>query len=74
MRAALQRLRIAPLLRGVRGEPAIDIEPVCAAAVRLGDLIVDGSGRIASVDLNPVLVGAVGEGVTIVDALVERVC
>ena len=31
-----------------------------------------GARELASVDLNPIMVGAVHEGVTIVDALVER--
>jgi len=40
--------------------------------VRLGAMIAGAKGRIASIDLNPVLVGAVGQGVIVLDALVER--
>jgi acyl-CoA synthetase (NDP forming) len=69
---ALQRLRIAPLLRGVRGEPPRDIESVCDIATALGRLIVSGAGLVASIDVNPVMVGAVGQGSLIVDASVER--
>jgi len=73
VREALSSLRIAPLLEGVRGEPPLDIEPLCRAAVRLSQIIAAGVGQIASIDLNPILVGERGEGIAIVDALVEQV-
>lgn len=72
VRDALQRLRIAPLLAGVRGEPALDVEALASVVVGVGRLIEGARGSIASLDLNPVLVGAAGEGAIIVDALVER--
>jgi acyl-CoA synthetase (NDP forming) len=68
---ALSRLRIAPLLRGVRGEPPLNVEPLCRAAVRLGQLMTSVT-TIASIDLNPFIVGSEGEPSAIVDALVER--
>jgi acyl-CoA synthetase (NDP forming) len=71
-RAALEGLRIAPILKGVRGEPPLDIEALAAAAVRLGALIAAAGNKIASIDLNPVMVGPAGQGITILDALVER--
>jgi acyl-CoA synthetase (NDP forming) len=70
--AAIASLRIAPILDGVRGEPPLDLAPLCAMAVRLGQLMVSAAGRIASIDLNPVIVGAPGSAGVIVDALVER--
>jgi acetate---CoA ligase (ADP-forming) len=71
-RDAILRLRIAPILAGVRGEKPADIDALAHAAWRLGALIAGAKGKIASLDLNPALVGAAGEGVTILDALVER--
>jgi len=68
---ALDRLHIAPVLRGVRGEPPLDLEAVAAIAVRLGEIMQAGRGRIASIDLNPVMVKAKGEGAVVADALVE---
>jgi hypothetical protein len=56
----------------VRGVPAIDLAPVCAMAVRLGQLMVAAGGTIASIDLNPVIVGAPSAPAVTVDALVER--
>lgn len=69
--SALRGLRIAPLLEGVRGEPALDMDALAALAVQVGQLICAADGRIASIDLNPVMIGAVGEGVIVVDALIE---
>jgi acetate---CoA ligase (ADP-forming) len=69
---ALRRLRIAPLLDGVRGEPPMDVEAFCRAAAAVGALIADPSAGIASLDVNPVIVGASGQGCVAVDALVLR--
>lgn len=70
--AALRTLRIAPLLEGVRGDPPLDIDALAEVAVAVGRLIVDAGGAIASIDVNPVLVAARGEGVVVLDALIER--
>jgi hypothetical protein len=56
----------------VRGEPPLDVDALAAVAVGVGRLIRAAGGTIASVDLNPVMVGAVGEGALVVDALIER--
>ena len=69
---ALRGLRIAPLVDGVRGEPALDVDALAAVAIGVGRMVRAAQGKIASVDLNPVMVGAVGEGALVVDALVER--
>lgn len=68
--AALRRLHIAPLLEGVRGDPPLDIGAVAAIAVQLGALMVDHPD-ITSVDINPVIAQARGEGAVVVDALIE---
>jgi len=68
---AFDRLHVAPVLYGVRGEPPLDLEAVAAIAVRLGEIMQAGQGRIASIDLNPVMVRARGEGAVVADALVE---
>ena len=65
-------LRIAPILAGVRGEPPVDLEPLAWAAIRLGQIITDGAATIASIDINPAIVGVDGQSLVIVDALVER--
>jgi acyl-CoA synthetase (NDP forming) len=68
---ALRGLRIGKLLAGVRGEPAADMQAVAEQAVRLGRYALAAAGHVASIDINPVLVGAQGEGAVALDALVE---
>lgn len=66
----LKALRIAPLFHGARGEPPLPIECVAKLAVQLGDIMLRNEDSIASIDLNPVLVGP--GHVVILDALIER--
>jgi acetate---CoA ligase (ADP-forming) len=70
VRRALARLRIAPLLEGVRGEAALDVAAFCNAALAVSRLMSDRQAGIANLDLNPVLVGAAGEGCVALDAVV----
>lgn len=70
----LARLRIAPILAGVRGEPPVDLRVVARAAVALGGLAAKNPGVIASIDLNPLIAGAAGLGGWAVDAVVEQEC
>ena len=69
---SLRRLRIAPLLDGVRGEPALDVAAFCRAAVAVGELMRDDSAGITNLDINPVIVRARGEGCVAVDAVIYR--
>ena len=78
---ALRRLRIAPLLDGVRGEPALDVAAFCRCAVAVGAwmsdasagaLTSDGDAGITQLDINPLIVGARGEGCVAVDAVIYR--
>ncbi|QQB36297.1 acetate--CoA ligase family protein [Achromobacter deleyi] len=67
----LRGLRIGALLQGVRGDPPADVEALARQAVALGDYTLAAGPRLASIDINPVMVGAVGQGAVAVDALVE---
>lgn len=67
----LARLRIAPLLAGVRGEPPLDVAAFAKAAVAVAGLMSEPASEVLSVDLNPIIVGAEGEGCKVVDALLE---
>ena len=69
---ALGRLRIAPLFKGVRGEPPMDVDSLCDAAVRIGELMLDPAAGVMSLDLNPVLIDSAGKGCVVVDAVVFR--
>lgn len=70
--AKLRTLRIAPILQGVRGEAPVDLAVVARAAVALGALAAAHLRDIASIDLNPLIVGDAGQGGWAVDAVIER--
>jgi acyl-CoA synthetase (NDP forming) len=70
VRQALGQLRIAPLLAGVRGEPPMDADALCEAALRIGELMLDPAAKVMSLDLNPVLLDSAGKGCVVVDAVV----
>ena len=53
---ALDGLRIAPILRGTRGEAPLDLQAFAGMAVRIGEILMAAKDRIASIDLNPVMV------------------
>lgn len=71
----LRNLRMAPLLKGVRGEAAVDTRALCRSAVALAECLHRAAGKLRSVDMNPVVVGvddSLIDGDTVVlDALVE---
>jgi acyl-CoA synthetase (NDP forming) len=67
----LNTLRIAPLLRGVRGEPACDVAAFARMAVRLGEAMLRWEGRVGAVDVNPVAVFETGA--VALDALAESI-
>jgi acetyltransferase len=55
--AMLRSLRGAAVFTGLRGRPPVDLGPVTAMIVAVGDLM-SGHPEISELDLNPVLVGA----------------
>jgi acetyltransferase len=61
----LDQLRMAPLLRGVRGEPPVDREALARAICAVGQLAADVPD-IVELDLNPLLAGP--DGVVAIDA------
>jgi acyl-CoA synthetase (NDP forming) len=67
--AALGRLRIAPLLQGVRGEPPSDVGTFADMVVEVARLLC-GDNDVVELDINPVLVGVAGDGCVAVDAVV----
>jgi acetyltransferase len=69
VRAALARLRIAPLLDGYRGGPPADVEALADAVVRVGRLLAD-LPEVGEIDINPLLCRP--EGCLALDALIVR--
>lgn len=68
-RRAIEGLRLAAVLGGVRGDPPVDVDAFADVAVRVGELLAQHD-EIVSVDANPVLLSP--DGAVVVDALVER--
>jgi acetate---CoA ligase (ADP-forming) len=64
----LQLLKGAPLLRGFRGSPPLDIAAVADIVSRVAALL-RGEPGIREIDLNPVIVYAKGQGAVALDAL-----
>ena len=67
---AIGGLRAARLLDAFRGAPARDMEAVASAAEALSVLACELADDIAELDINPLIVGARGEGARIVDAVI----
>jgi hypothetical protein len=72
VKTALGKLRIAPLLLGVRGDPPMDVDAFARMAVVVGDAMAAGTRGITQLDINPVIVAAAGQGCVAVDAVVYR--
>ncbi|CAG2134015.1 acetate--CoA ligase family protein [Cupriavidus numazuensis] len=71
VKAACARLRLAPLFNGYRDIPVLDLDALAASAVALGNWALRHRGTLKSVDINPLMVMAAGDGVVAVDAVVE---
>jgi acyl-CoA synthetase (NDP forming) len=68
----IARLKGAKLFDAHRGEPSADKAALADLIVKLGRFAADHAGTIAEIDLNPVIVHAVGKGATIADALIVK--
>ncbi|KRD46691.1 acyl-CoA synthetase [Acidovorax sp. Root275] len=71
--AMVREMRCFPLLDGARGRPPADLEALQTLLLRISDFVMHNANRIEEMDLNPVWIGAQGEGVLPLDAvIVER--
>jgi acetyltransferase len=66
----LAEVKGAKLLRGFRGKPAADVDALADALVNVSHMAVHLEGHLAELDINPLMVLPVGQGVKAVDALV----
>jgi hypothetical protein len=66
----LRALRMAPLWEGVRGDAPLPVQALAEAATALGAWVQAQQGRVASVDVNPLVPTAEGQWLAL-DALVE---
>ena len=65
--AMLRRLKLWPILDGVRGRPRLDIDAVVDAATRLSWLAHDLGPRLRDLEINPLIVRIAGAGAIAVD-------
>ena len=68
VRAGLLALKQAPILKGWRGAPALDVDALADLIVQIGR-VMTGNPRIREIDLNPVIIHPEGQGVAALDAL-----
>jgi acetate---CoA ligase (ADP-forming) len=72
--AMVREMRCFPLLDGARGRPPADLQALETLLLRISDFVMQNTDRIEEMDLNPVWIGARGEGVLPLDAvIIERV-
>jgi acyl-CoA synthetase (NDP forming) len=67
-RRCIDRLKLRPLLDGLRGQPAADVDAFCESAAIFSSVVDTLRGNVGEVDINPVIVH--DSSCTIVDALV----
>ncbi len=69
-RGMLEEIKGAALLKGYRGNPALDVAALADTLARVSLLIADHADRIAEIDINPLFVREAGNGVAAADALI----
>ncbi len=69
---ALASLKIAPLLKGHRGQPPGDSPAIVTAVLALAQLAEDCAAQLIEVDINPLMVLPAGQGVLAVDAVIRK--
>ena len=66
----IDEVKGARLLRGFRGSPPADVDALADVLVSISQMAVNLEGRLAELDINPLLVLPAGSGVVAADALV----
>ncbi len=71
-RRLIEGLKAAKIFGAFRGAPPADLEALVELIVRLSQFAANHVDEIAEIDLNPVIVHAKGQGVSIVDVLIVK--
>ncbi|MDN4588216.1 CoA-binding protein [Xenophilus aerolatus] len=66
----VREMRAFPLLAGARGRPLADLAALERLLVQVSDFVTAHAARIEEMDLNPIWVGAEGEGALPLDAVI----
>ena len=67
VRKMLGNLKTAPLFKGARGKPPLDIDALAADVERISWLAHDLGSQLIDLEINPLIVGRSGGGATAVD-------
>jgi acyl-CoA synthetase (NDP forming) len=70
--AMIREVKGFPLLDGARGRPKADVDALTDLVLKVSQMACELRGRVTELDLNPVRVRPVGQGVIALDALVVR--
>jgi acyl-CoA synthetase (NDP forming) len=70
-REMITELKGSRLLEGYRGQTPRDVNALADAVARLSWIISDHESVVSEIEINPLLVGFEGSGVTAVDAVVR---
>lgn len=68
--AVVREIKSYALLNGARGKPVCDIAALERLLLQVSDFVVANAARIEEMDLNPVWVGAEGQGAMPLDAVI----
>ena len=71
IRAAIDGLRLAPLLNGYRGRAAADLE-AAADAIAAMATVIEADPAIDEIEVNPLMLGETGTGALAVDAVIWK--
>ena len=52
---ALAQLRIAPLLHGYRGKPAVDFEAILSSVRAVQSYVIENAAKVSEVEINPLI-------------------
>jgi len=63
----LSKLKLWPILDGIRGRPKLDVDAIADTLVRLSWLAHDLGPRLQDLEINPLIVHVVGRGAVAVD-------
>ncbi|MQA14690.1 MAG: hypothetical protein GEV09_11105 [Pseudonocardiaceae bacterium] len=69
VRDVLARLKVHRVLRGHRDTPPSDIDALVATIVQLQQVVLTHRDTVDEIELNPLVVGAAGQGVFLIDVL-----
>ncbi|MFZ5626364.1 MAG: acetate--CoA ligase family protein [Bacillota bacterium] len=65
----LDSIKGSPLLKGVRGQPAVDREALIKVLLGISQLALEAEEQLLSLDLNPVVALPAGQGARILDGV-----